>query len=107
RVMNTERRDQRELGGAIGRGRIDQQQARIEVAALGDERTTTPAAPCRLLRRRDPQCAVLAPPCRGERLGIGGSDAVVKDQPKPGGNGGGIELHALRTMILPRRPPPR
>ena len=91
--MERERRHERELGSAIGGSRVGEQQAGVEIAALGHEGAAAPSAARRLLRRRDPQRAALAQPRLRQRLGIRRSDGVVDDQPNPGG-GGGIELHA-------------
>src|SRR5229473_7425289 len=94
RIMERERRHERELGSAIGGTRVGEEQAGVEIAALGNEGAAAPSAARRLLRRRDPQRAALAQPRLRQRLGIRRSDGVVDDQPNPGGGGSGIELHA-------------
>ncbi len=53
-IVERERRNERQLGRALRRRRITQQEARIEIAGLGDPCPPAPASPRGLPACRDP-----------------------------------------------------
>ena len=59
-VVQRERRDERQLGKALRRRRIGEQQARVEIAGLRHPGAAAPAAPRGLALRGDPQRPALA-----------------------------------------------
>ena len=78
---------------AVGRRRIGQQQARVEIAGLGHPGAAAPAAPCGLASCGDPERAALAGARERQAFRVGRADRVVADKPRAGCRRCGVELH--------------
>ena len=92
-VMHRERRDERQLGRAVGRRGVGQQQAGVKVAGLRHPFAAAAATTGTLPRRGDPQRPPLAGTRARQPVFIGRGDGVVTDEPRAGRSGCGVKLH--------------